>query len=219
MAPTQKPGKSRQDYRTPVAFLEAVKRRFGLLAFGIDLAADDANYVAPTYYTEKENALTQPWRTKGREFGWCNPPFATIAPWVEKAYREARIGARVLMLLPAAVGANWWRDWVDGKAFVLFLNGRLTFVGETTPYPKDCALLVYGPDVAPGSTVWSWAEKKPVVPGSPDGAPWVYSVRLTRLEVEAVAKGEIPTSLVTYCREGLAVLDGTSVAAPLGETA
>jgi hypothetical protein len=24
------------------------------------------------------------------------------------------------------------------------------------PYPKDCCLLVYGPDVAPGYDVWNW---------------------------------------------------------------
>lgn len=207
--PRQQPGRSRQDYRTPVAFLDAVKRRFGIESFAIDLAASDDNTVAPLYYTEAENALEQPWRTAGRGWAWCNPPFAKIEPWVEKAYRSTRSGARVLMLLPAGVGANWWRDWVDGKAFVLFLNGRITFVGEPAPYPKDCVLLVYGPDVAPGHAVWSWPSTQPaIVPGATDGEPWIYSVRLKRTEVEAVARGEMPASLVTYCKEGLATLDG-----------
>jgi hypothetical protein len=43
------------------------------------------------------------------------------------------------------------------RKVVPLLNGRITFVGETMPYPKDCCLLVYGPDVAPGYDVWSWA--------------------------------------------------------------
>lgn len=209
-APHQKPGRSKQDYRTPPIFLDAVRRRFGLTAFAIDLAASDDNAVAPLWYTEAEDALKQPWRTKGREMGWLNPPFASIGPWVEKAWKESRIGARVLVLLPAAVGANWWRDWVDGKCFVLFLNGRLTFVGEADAYVKDCVLLVYGPDVAPGHAVWSWATKaKALVPGAPEDEPWVYSVRLKRTEIEAVARGEMPESLVTYCREGLTALNET----------
>lgn len=208
-APPQKPGRSKQDYRTPPLFLDAVRRRFGITAFSIDLAADEGNTVAPLFYTEADDALKQPWRTADRNWAWCNPPFANIAPWVEKAYRSTRVGARVLMLVPAGVGANWWRDWVDGKAFVLFLNGRITFVGETMPYPKDCVLLVYGPDVAPGSTVWSWASKLKVVPGAPDDEPWVYSARLKRTEIEAVARGELPQSLVAYCKEGLASLKET----------
>lgn len=141
----------------PPDFLAAVKRRSGLKEFAIDLAASPDNAVAPLFYTEAENALTQPWRTKAREIGWLNPPFADIAPWVEKAWRESQIGARLVMLVPAAVGANWWRDHVHGKAFALLLNGRLTFVGQKDCYPKDCALLVYGPDVAPGYDMWSWA--------------------------------------------------------------
>jgi hypothetical protein len=34
---------------------------------------------------------------------------------------------------------------------------RLTFVGHTDPYPKDLALLLYGPSVSPGYEMWMWA--------------------------------------------------------------
>lgn len=83
-------------------------------------------------------------------------PYAHIAPWVGRAWSESRKGAHVLMLLPAGVGSNWWRDFVHEKARVLLLNGRLTFGGETAPYPKDLVLLEYGPKVYPGYTVWNW---------------------------------------------------------------
>lgn len=155
--PAQKPGRSKQDYQTPLEFLAAVKRRFGIAEFDIDLAADAENAVAPIYYDAETNALIQPWRTVGRGLAWCNPPFGDLGPWVEKAWRESRTAARVAMLVPAGVGSNWWREWVHGKAFVLLLNGRLTFVGAAQPYPKDCCLLIYGPDVAPGYEVWTWA--------------------------------------------------------------
>lgn len=157
MAPTQKPGKSRQDYQTPTDFLNAVRRRLGIQGFTVDLAATEENAVCDEYFTEAINALKQGWSFAG--WCWLNPPFKRIDPWVQKAYQESRRGGRIAMLVPAGVGANWWRDWVHGKAFVLLLNGRLTFVGETAPYPKDCVLLLYGPDIAPGYDVWQWGKQ------------------------------------------------------------
>jgi hypothetical protein len=38
----------------------------------------------------------------------------------------------------------------------LLLNGRLTFDGCAAPYPKDCILALYGPEIAPGYEVWNW---------------------------------------------------------------
>lgn len=181
--PAQKPGRSKQDYRTEQAFLAAVKRRFGVTEFDIDLAASAENAVAPLYYTVDDNALVQPWRTKARGLAWCNPPFDDIAPWVERAWTESRAATRIAMLVPAGVGSDWWAESVHGKAFVLLLNGRLCFIEnwrttidpasvrkfeagkiaaphfyKAKPlYPKDCCLLIYGPDVAPGYEVWTWA--------------------------------------------------------------
>lgn len=155
MEPPQRRGHSRQDYRTPAAFLEAVKQRFGIEAFSIDLAASAENAVARRFYNEADNALMQSWLSEG--WAWLNPPFANIEPWVARAHVSSRVGARVAVLVPAGVGSNWWKRHVHGKACVLLLNGRLTFADESSPYPKDCALLLYGPDVAPGYDVWTWA--------------------------------------------------------------
>lgn len=156
--PKQKPGQSKQDYQTPIEFLDAVRRRFGLEAFALDVASDEANHVAPLYYTAADDALAPAngWTTRSGGFFWCNPPYSRVGPWVAKAWAESRRGARGFVLIPAAVGSNYWRDYVDGKAFVLLLNGRITFVGCDTGYPKDGVLLVYGPDVAPGYQVWTW---------------------------------------------------------------
>ena len=43
--PIQKPGKSFQAYQTPVVFLDAVKKRFGIKRFAFDLAALRTNAV------------------------------------------------------------------------------------------------------------------------------------------------------------------------------
>jgi phage N-6-adenine-methyltransferase len=151
--PRQRPGRSEQSVATPKDFLAAVEKRFGKIE--LDVAASHENTVGPRYYTKVEDGLRHPW--DGR-LNWCNPPFSKIAPWVEKARAEAEKVRTTLVLVPASVGSNWWRDHVHQKCDVALLNGRLTFVGHTTPYPKDLALLVYcsNPFHAYGYCVWDW---------------------------------------------------------------
>jgi phage N-6-adenine-methyltransferase len=156
--PAQKPNRSKQDYCTPKAFLAAVRSRLQIQDFDIDLAATAENTVTTRFYATAQNSLIQPW-TVGDGWNFLNPPFADLAPWVEKAWAEAQRGARTAVLVPAAVGSNWWRDCVHGKAHVLLLNGRITFVGETQGYPKDCCLLLYGPSIVPQYSVWTWTKQ------------------------------------------------------------
>lgn len=152
--PKQKPGKSEQVVCTPPEFLKALKHRLAIDEFIIDLAADEMNTVAASYYDEADDSLTLSWAFDG--WGFCNPPYSHIEPWVKKAYEEAQTGAKVAMLLPASVGSNWWANWVIGKAYVTFLNGRITFIGHKSPYPKDLVVLLYAPFLDGGSCVWSW---------------------------------------------------------------
>lgn len=153
-------GGSRQDYQTPPEFVTAVRHKLGIVDFAFDLAASPENAVVSDFFTEADNSLSQHWDEvlRPKNWGWLNPPFANIAPWVEKAYRESLMASHpnVAMLVPASVGANWWRDWVHAKARVLCLNGRIQFVGAKDPYPKDCALLLYSESVDPGYEVWTW---------------------------------------------------------------
>ena len=158
MMPKQKPHRSKQDYQTPPELIHAIKMELGIKNFSIDLAASGENFIVPYYYCEEDNSLVQNWNVGG--WGFCNPPYADIKPWVQKAYEEFQKGASIVMLLPASVGANWWRDWVHLKCLVMFLNGRIQFVGATGLYPKDCAVLVYSPllEGKTGYKVWSWRE-------------------------------------------------------------
>lgn len=157
--PAQKPGASEQSVQTDPLFIAAVVERFGPLV--IDLAASAENAQAPNYITAEQDSLAQDWEEEGWPSGnrWLNPPFKNIGQWAAKCARyETRAphaeSNPILFLVPAGIGANWYRDHVHGKARVSFLNGRLTFVGHTKPYPKDCMLCVYGRP--PGFEVWSW---------------------------------------------------------------
>ena len=158
MTPPQKPGRSKQDYQTPPAFVAAVKAMLGIEEFAMDLAASRENSVTGgvAFYGEAEDSLKQAWwQLAAGRWCWLNPPFARIGPWVEKADEECELGQRIAMLLPAGIGTDWYAKHVHGKCHVLALRPRLTFVGETAPYPKDLMLCLYdGPRV--GFSTWDW---------------------------------------------------------------
>jgi phage N-6-adenine-methyltransferase len=150
--PKQAPGKSKQDYETPPELIQAVELRFGKLH--VDLAARADNAKAARYITPEQDSLSVDW---GAEFfnrrAWLNPEFADIAPWAKKC--STTRGLHIFMLTPASVGANWFAEHVHGKALVLALSPRITFVGASDPYPKDCIISIFGFGVA-GFDVWRW---------------------------------------------------------------
>lgn len=146
-------GKSRQDYGTPNEFLNAACKRLGIPCFTWDLAASDENRKACYWYTQEDDSLAQDWDLCGGWL-WLNPPYSNITPWVAKA--ASCVESNIAMLIPASVGANWWKEHVHNRAHVLLLNGRITFEGASDPYPKDCALLLYTPAIKGGYEVWSW---------------------------------------------------------------
>lgn len=162
--PAQRPGQSEQSVGTPPEFIKSVQRLLDD-SFEWDLAADANNTVvkddwydgSKRFYSEQDDSLKQDWH-KIAGWGWCNPPFEKLEPWVQKAYEESRKGAKVAMLVPASVGTLWWNHYVDKKAHVLFVRPRITFVGHNTPYPKDLALLLYTKYVRGGYRCWDWNE-------------------------------------------------------------
>lgn len=159
--------KTKQDYRTPQDLRHAVEKRFGLIS--IDLASSDGDEIVPLvkHYTPEENSLEQDWLEAIRTgVAWLNPPFGNIAPFAEKcatwtihAREFGRVGPVICMLVPASVDARWWAEHVRTWAIVYALAPRVTFHGETQPYPKACAVCVYDPRHAPTSAaveLWRW---------------------------------------------------------------
>lgn len=162
-------GTSEQSVQTPAEFIHAVKRRWGLTEFYWDLAADLDNRQAPNFFDEAQDALQQVWpTTAGREMCWLNPPYANIGAWVKKAAQSPQ--CHTLMLVPASVGTNWYRDWVFPYAATIVLNGRLTFVGHEHPYPKDLMLLHYAHGFGAASfSLWRWQDDpSPFNPSRPE---------------------------------------------------
>jgi DNA N-6-adenine-methyltransferase (Dam) len=162
---------SKQDYATPTEFLDAVETRWGKLH--LDLAAHSQNVKLPRWYGpggEKENtlAIDLDWPLDLR--CWLNPEFNNIEPYVAKCCLTQRrrrlarfdvngmdasetLGA-IFLLVPASIGSNWFRDYVNGVAAIYALNPRIQFDGSEDPFMRDCILAVYGH--LPGFDVWRW---------------------------------------------------------------
>lgn len=160
MMPLQKPGKSRQDYGTPPDLLMAVQNRLGQ-PFGFDVACTSTNSVAARgfYFDRGENALAGEisWARHARgKWAWLNSPYDRLDLWTERASWEAALGLSLAMLVPASVGSLWWKQYVEPFAYALHLCPRVTFVGETTPYPKDTSILIYTPLRLRGAETWVW---------------------------------------------------------------
>jgi len=132
----------RQNWRTPPWIIQ------GLGPFDLDVAADPDNAVAPRFYTEADDGLSQPWDA---ERVWCNPPFAKPFPWLRAAWLGvcARRFRRAYVLLPAGVGTGWFAYAADVSS-VFFFEKRVRFClpdGTEGPSPPTGHILCrFGPE-------------------------------------------------------------------------
>jgi site-specific DNA-methyltransferase (adenine-specific) len=123
---------------TPKEFFDKVSRIFN---FTLDACALPENAKCSNYYTPEDDGLSKPWRGGV----WCNPPYGReIGRWCEKAYTESRKDYNdfVLMLIPARSDTKWWWDWVQGRACLFYVKGRIKFGdhGVGAPFPSVLAL-------------------------------------------------------------------------------
>ena len=110
--------------------------------FSLDVCALPENAKCESYYTPKDDGLSKPWRGGV----WCNPPYGReISSWVKKAYEESQkeYNSFVLMLLPARTDTKWWWDWVQGKATLFFIKGRVKFGDHNVGAPFPSVLALY----------------------------------------------------------------------------
>ena len=113
--------------------------------FSLDVCALPENTKCENYYTPKDDGLPKPWRGGV----WCNPPYGReISSWVKKAYEESQkeYNSFVLMLLPARTDTKWWWDWVQGKATLFFIKGRVKFGDHNVGAPFPSVLALYMKD-------------------------------------------------------------------------
>lgn len=155
------PSVSRQDWATPPEVL-AIVRRLGEI--GLDPCSNAHSIVGAKVEWRKHNppggSLGLPWAGYGLVY--VNPPYGrggVTKLWVEKASREAHLGAELVLLVPASVGTDWFRRYILGipgspehaAAAALYIwPGRIKFIvperpdGGRSQADFDSALAYYG---------------------------------------------------------------------------
>ena len=126
----------KMDWGTPKAFFDSLNEEFH---FTVDVCASDWNKKLERFWSESDDALVQDW---SGEVCFMNPPYGRdIKHWVKKAYDESLKGAVVVGLIPSRTDTSYWHDFIQGKAEVRFLRGRLKFerpegAGDPAPFPS-----------------------------------------------------------------------------------
>jgi phage N-6-adenine-methyltransferase len=141
------------EWETPPEVITALSDQYG--PFDLDPCARPETAKAPVWYTKADDGLALDW------FGtvYCNPPYSAPKPWCQKATAEIVAGhaERVVMLLPAAVDTHWFHDHVVPYADVIFIRGRIKFLGwQGTPIGSPTSgniLAVYQPTPSPPTLV------------------------------------------------------------------
>jgi phage N-6-adenine-methyltransferase len=129
-----------EEWSTPRAFFDKLNRRYH---FTLDPAATPENALCSTYFTKEDDGLAQDWK-KHRVF--CNPPYGRqIGKWAQKSFEAAQGGALVVLFVPARVDTRWFHDWVQDKAEIRFIRGRLRFGQADTSAPFPSMLAIYSP--------------------------------------------------------------------------
>ena len=125
------------NWMTPIDLLEEIKNEFGEL---FDPCPKDFDY--------SFNGLEISWSRE--KVCFVNPPYSQIKLWVEKCYKESLLGSKIVLLIPARTDTRYFHSFINNKADVRFIKGRLKFIhpdgrnSKSAPFPS--ILCLYGCD-------------------------------------------------------------------------
>lgn len=128
------------DHSTPQDFFNKLNEEY---QFDLDVCASVENAKCPNFFTKENDALKQDWKGTC----WMNPPYGRdIINWMQKAYNEHKKNKNTIVcLVPVRTDTNWWHSYVEGKAKVKFIKGRLKFGNAQNSAPFPSALVIYKP--------------------------------------------------------------------------
>ena len=91
----------------------------------IDMAASDINHVTDTYITKHDDLFTK----EITEDAFLNPPYGhVIKKFIHYAYQQhLKHNINILMLIFSKTDTKWWHKYIEGKAQVHNIQGRIQF--------------------------------------------------------------------------------------------
>lgn len=130
------------NWSTPDDFFKKCEEEFG--TFDLDVCASQENAKAKRFFTREDDGLSKDW---DGELIWMNPPYGReISKWIKKAHDTSWNCRTVVCLVPARTDTRWWHDYIQGKAEVRFIRGRLKFGSSKSNAPFPSALVIFWPD-------------------------------------------------------------------------
>ena len=121
------------EWATPQSLYDELNKEFG---FTLDPCATEQNAKCENFYTLQDNGLEKSW---GGHNVFVNPPYSDIGRWVEKCYREGcKDNTLVVLLIPSRTDTRYFHNFINHRAEVRFVKGRLKF-GDgkgTAPFPS-----------------------------------------------------------------------------------
>src|SRR5688572_3008230 len=133
--------RGKDDWESPDDVFRPLNEEF---EFTLDVCADVYNRKCERFFSKEKDGLSQIWAP---EVCWMNPPYSEWAKWVEKAYKEAALGATVVALLPARTDTKAFHEWIYNEPTVeiRFVKGRVKFVGAENGAPFPSMIVVFNP--------------------------------------------------------------------------
>lgn len=115
---------------------------------GVDLdpCHNDGSIVDARFtYAEEQDGLAHSWDVpRANGLVYVNPPYGKPLPmWADKVQAERSDARNIVVLVPARTDTRWWRTMTDRARYVIFLAGRLRFLGAPAPAPFPSALIVH----------------------------------------------------------------------------
>lgn len=130
---------------------------------------DSDNYATPKKFYDQINAEYNftfdpcPYKHdftlwNGLECDWngsiyCNPPYSSIEPFVEKGIAEIQKGnaKKIVYLIPVRSDTKYWHNLIMKFASeIIFVQGRLNFNESKSPAPFPCVLIVFDENIGNG---------------------------------------------------------------------
>lgn len=161
-----------QDVGTPPELIAALQFVFGPIYK--DLAGSEVNHVVEDWISPEEDSLSFEtewpcWELQWLENeltaaqgyphwtinGWSylNPPYGNLktGDWFARCVGEMEEGRHIIVVIPASVGARWWKKWIEPYAWVIPLGVRPQFVGYNNSNARDIAVCVFSQEWCPSS--------------------------------------------------------------------
>ena len=129
---------------------------------------DSDNYATPKKFYSQINAeygftfdpcpYKHDFSWNGLEVDWngniyCNPPYSSIEPFIEKGIAEIRKGnaKKIVYLIPVRSDTKYWHNLIMKFASeIIFVQGRLNFNDSKSHAPFPCVLIVFNEKLGNG---------------------------------------------------------------------